>query len=102
MMHRSGRCRWALTGISIINHTFGGLMRLSQPDTFVLVLGPGAPLSPILFEAGVDGVSGTRVTGPERVLRSVGQGATFRQIKRTGGLRLLTYVKRGVFKEKNG
>jgi hypothetical protein len=92
----------ALTGTSIINHTFDGLMRLCQPDTFVLVLGPSAPLSPILFEVGVDGVSGTRVTDPERVLRLVGQGATFRQIKRAGGLRLLTYVKREVFKEKNG
>lgn len=84
----------ALTGTSIINHTFDDLIGLCRPDAFVLLLGPTAPLSPVLFEAGVDGVSGTRVTDPERVLRSVGQGATFRQIKRAGGLRLLTQMKR--------
>lgn len=84
----------ALTGTSLINHTFDGLIHLCRPDAFVILLGPSAPLSPVLFEAGVDGVSGTLVTDPERVLRSVAQGATFRQIKRAGGLRLLTSVKR--------
>jgi uncharacterized protein (DUF4213/DUF364 family) len=80
----------ALTGTALINHTFDNLMRLCRPDAFVLVLGPSAPISPVLFEAGADAVSGTRVIDPARVLRSVGQGATFRQIKRAGGLRLLT------------
>jgi hypothetical protein len=80
----------ALTGTSLINHTFDGLMTLCRPDAFVLLLGASAPLSRVLFEAGVDMVSGTLVTDPGRVLRSVGQGATFRQIKRAGGLRLLT------------
>jgi len=42
---------------------------------------------------GVDAVSGTLVIDPERVLQSVGQGATFRQIKRAGGLRLLTMIR---------
>jgi len=83
----------ALTGTSLINHTFDDLIRFCRPDAFVLLLGPSAPLSPVLFEAGVDAVSGTWVTDPELVLRSVGQGATFRQIKRAGGLRLLTLVK---------
>jgi len=80
----------ALTGTSLINHTFDDLVTLCRPDAFVLLLGPSAPLSPVLFEVGVDAVSGTLVTDPELVLRSVGQGATFRQVKRVGGLRLLT------------
>lgn len=83
----------ALTGTSLINHTFDDLIRLCQPDAFVLLLGATAPLCPLLFERGVDAVSGTRVTDPPRVLRSVSQGATFRQIKRRGGLRLLTWLK---------
>ena len=83
----------ALTGTSLINHTFDGLMRLCRPDAFVLLLGPSAPLSPVLFDAGVSAVSGTRVVDPERVLQAVGQGATFRQIKRGGGVRLLTMVR---------
>jgi uncharacterized protein (DUF4213/DUF364 family) len=83
----------ALTGTSLINHTFDSLMCLCRPDAFVLLLGPSAPLSPVIFKTGVDAVSGTRVTDPGRVLRAVGQGATFRQIKRAGGLRLLTMTR---------
>jgi hypothetical protein len=82
----------ALTGTSLINHTFDDLMALCRRDAFVLLLGPSAPLTPVLFEMGVSGISGTRVTNPERVLQAVGQGATFRQIKRGGGVRLLTMM----------
>jgi uncharacterized protein (DUF4213/DUF364 family) len=83
----------ALTGTSLINHTFDDLIGLCRPDAFVLLLGPSTPLSPVPFEAGVNALSGTRVDDTEQVLFSVGQGATFRQIKRRGGLRLLTWVK---------
>lgn len=83
----------ALTGTSLLNHTFDDLIGLCRPDAFVLLLGPSTPLSPVLFETGVNALSGTRVDDTEQVLLSVGQGATFRQIKRRGGLRLLTWVK---------
>jgi uncharacterized protein (DUF4213/DUF364 family) len=83
----------ALTGTSLINHTFEELMALCRPDAFVLLLGPSAPLTPELFGLGVDAISGTRVFDPDVVLKTVSQGATFRQIKRGGGLHLLTWVK---------
>jgi uncharacterized protein (DUF4213/DUF364 family) len=83
----------ALTGTSLLNHTFDQLIGLCRPDAYVLLLGPSTPLSPVLFEAGVDALSATRVDDIGQVLLSVGQGATFRQIKRRGGLRLLTWVK---------
>ncbi|MFN2184362.1 MAG: Rossmann-like domain-containing protein [Anaerolineae bacterium] len=83
----------ALTGTSLVNHTFDALMDLCRPDAFVLLLGPSTPLSPVLFDTGLSALSGTVVDDVERVLLSVGQGATFRQIKRRGGLRLLTWVQ---------
>jgi len=83
----------ALTGTSLVNHTFEELLGLCRPDAFVLLLGPSTPLSPVMFDAGLDALSGTVVDDVEQVLLSVGQGATFRQIKRRGGLRLLTWVK---------
>jgi uncharacterized protein (DUF4213/DUF364 family) len=83
----------AITGTSLINHTFEELMGLCRPEAFVLVLGPTAPLSPVLFNYGVDVISGTLVTEPETVLRYVSQGASFRQIKRSKGVKLLTLVK---------
>lgn len=83
----------ALTGTSLLNHTFDDLLSLCRPDAFVLVLGPSVPMTPLLFDLGVNALSGTVVDDPARVLLTVGQGATFRQIKRGGGLRLLTWVK---------
>ncbi len=82
----------AITGTSLINHTFEELMGLCRPEAFVLVLGPTTPLSPVLFDYGADAISCTLVTDPETVLRYVSQGASFRQIKRSKGVKLLTLV----------
>jgi uncharacterized protein (DUF4213/DUF364 family) len=83
----------ALTGTSLLNHTFDDLRALCRSDAFVLLLGPSVPMVPLLFDRGMDALSGTVVDDPARVLLSVGQGASFRQIKRAGGLHLLTWVK---------
>jgi uncharacterized protein (DUF4213/DUF364 family) len=83
----------ALTGTSLLNHTFDELMAYCRRDTFVLLLGPSVPMSPVLFDAGVDALSGTVVDDPAQVLLALSQGGTFRQIKRGGGLRLLTWLK---------
>ena len=80
----------ALTGTSLLNHTFDDLIALCRPDTFVVLLGASAPLSPVLFEYGVDAVSGTKVVDVPAVLDAVGEGATFRQIP---GKRLLTMMR---------
>lgn len=80
----------ALTGTSLINHTFDDLIGLCRPDAFVILLGASAPLSPVLFERGVDAIAGTRVADVSAVLRAIGQGATFRQIP---GKRLLTMMR---------
>ncbi len=80
----------ALTGTSLINHTFDDLIGLCRPDGFVILLGASAPLSPVLFDYGVDAVAGTLVVDVPAALRAVSQGATFRQIP---GKRLLTMRK---------
>jgi uncharacterized protein (DUF4213/DUF364 family) len=80
----------ALTGTSLINHTFDGLIGLCRPDAFVVLLGASAPLSPVLFDHRVDAVSGTLVVDVPAVLQAVSQGATFRQIP---GKRLLTMMR---------
>jgi uncharacterized protein (DUF4213/DUF364 family) len=77
----------AITGSAFINHTVEHLLSLCRPESFVVVLGPTTPLSPILFDYGADVISGTRVVDPELALRCVSEGATFRQMS---GIRLLT------------
>jgi uncharacterized protein (DUF4213/DUF364 family) len=83
----------AITGTTLINHTFEGLMALCRPRTLVLVLGPSTPLSPILFDHGVHILSGSVVEDVDSVLWAVSQGANFRQIHRQG-VRLVT-MQRG-------
>ncbi len=82
----------ALTGTSLLNHTFDGLLEHCRPDAFVIVLGGTTPLSPVLLEAGVNAVAGTRIVNPEAALRSVSQGATFKQLR---GKELLTLFSAG-------
>lgn len=82
----------AITGTTLINHTFEGLMALRRPQALVLVLGPSAPLSPVLFQHGVDILSGSVVEDVDSVLRAVSQGANFRQVHRQG-VRLVTMQK---------
>ena len=85
----------AITSTSLINHTFDELIRLCRDDALVIMLGPSTPLSPVLLDAGVDVLSGTVVQDVDRVLQSISQGATFRQIKHRGGLRLITMAYEG-------
>ena len=79
-----------ITGTAFTNHTIGQLLALCSQEAFVIVLGDTAPLSPVLFEHGVDAISGTRVHDPELAMHCVSQGANYRQIK---GIRQLTMMK---------
>ncbi len=80
-----------ITGTALTNHTLDHLLRFVRPNAFVVLIGDTAPLSPILFNYGVNAVCGTRVTDPEKAMRCISQGANFRQIK---GVRRLTLMKR--------
>lgn len=77
----------ALTGSALVNGTLDGLLSLCRPGATVLVLGPSTPLSPVLFDHGATLLSGALVVDEEAVLRTVAQGACFRQVE---GTRLLT------------
>ena len=74
----------AITGMTFVNHTLEDLLALCAPGATVLVMGATTPLSPVLFDHGVDILSGSLVTEIEPVLHAVQQGATFRQIHKAG------------------
>ncbi len=78
-----------LTGTSLINHTFEDLMKLCK-DKFVVMVGPTSPLSPVLFDYGVDIISGIKVIQPKRMLACISEGAMFKQIE---GLKYLSMRK---------
>jgi uncharacterized protein (DUF4213/DUF364 family) len=80
----------AITGTALTNHTMEHLLGLCSPRTFVITLGATVPLTPILFDHGLNAVSGTRVTDADLALRCVSEGANFRQIR---GVKRLTLLK---------
>ena len=82
----------AITGLSLINRTFESLIELCSPKALIMLLGPSAPLSRVLFDHGVDLICGSVVTNIEPVLKAVCQGANFRQIHKAG-VRLVSIKK---------
>jgi len=80
-----------LTGTSFINHTIEKLLSLCR-ESFLVLTGPTSPLTPLLFDYGIDVICGTRVVNPQEVLKYISQAATFRQLH-GHGVRLLTLTR---------
>ena len=78
-----------ITGTSFINHTLEGLLSLCQ-KAFIILIGPTSPLSPILFDYGIDAICGSKVIDPDKTTRSISEGATFKEVT---GVKLLTLTK---------
>ena len=57
-----------------------------------MILGPSTPLSPVLFDHGATIIAGSRVIDEAAVLKYIGQGATFQQVR---SVRLLTFTRPG-------
>jgi uncharacterized protein (DUF4213/DUF364 family) len=79
----------AITSMTLANHTLDELLSLRNPAATVLLLGPSTPLTPVLFEHGIDLLSGSFVADLDSVLKAIKQGANFRQVHRAG-VRLVT------------
>jgi uncharacterized protein (DUF4213/DUF364 family) len=79
----------AITSMTLINQSFEELLTYCSPGAFVVLLGPSTPLSPILFDYGIDLLCGSEVTDIDAVLRAVEEGANFRQVHQAG-VRLVT------------
>ena len=69
-----------ITGTSFINHTIEKLLDLSK-NSFTVLIGPTSPLSPVLFDYGVDVIAGTKVIEPEKTIRCISEGAMFKQLQ---------------------
>lgn len=82
----------AITSMALINGTMENLLSLCPPSAYVIVLGPSTPLSPVMFDYGVDMLCGSIVENIDPVITSVLDGDHFRQIK-SNGVRLVTVTK---------
>jgi uncharacterized protein (DUF4213/DUF364 family) len=78
-----------ITGTSFINHTVEGLLNLCK-NAYVVLVGPTSPLSSVLFEYGIDAICGSKIIDPDQLIRSISEGATFKEVT---GVKLLTLTK---------
>ena len=84
----------AITGTALINRSREGLLALCRPGTFVMILGPITPPSPVLIGDGVAMLSGGWVVDEVAALRTIcrgylstgGGGATCRNRQREDGV----------------
>ena len=78
-----------ISGTSFTNHTIEKLLDLSK-NSFTVLIGPTSPLSPVLFDWGVDVIAGVKVVDPEKAIRCISEGAIFKQVE---GVELVSMTK---------
>ena len=69
----------AITGSAFSNHTIENLLELAR-GKIIMVLGPTSPLSPLLFNRGVQVIAGSKVADVGLTIRQVREGAVFKQL----------------------
>lgn len=83
----------AITGSSIVNHSFEEVLAMCNPDAAIMVLGPSTPLSPVLFSHGISILSGAFVVDEEKALLTIEQGGAYSQLL---GVKRISIFKEGV------
>ncbi|MCK4526913.1 DUF364 domain-containing protein [candidate division WOR-3 bacterium] len=79
-----------ITGTSIPNHTFEEILGYTKEDSYKIVLGPTTPLSPILFDYGIDAISGVIVRDIPSIIKQVKEATPFRNLK---GVEYITLLR---------
>ena len=81
----------AITATSLTNHTFEGICEYLPENSFNIMLGPSTPLSPILFNYGINAISGSIIDDYELVKKYVMQATPTRYLE---GIKMATIFKK--------
>ena len=82
----------AITGMTFINHTLEELLSYCSAAAYVMILGPSTPFTPLLFNYGIDLISGALITNVDAAVQTLMQGANFHQVRKAGA-QLVTMMK---------
>lgn len=83
----------AISSTTLINHTLSSILELCPSSSTTILLGPTTPLSEVLFDYGINLVSGSRVTDISLVLESIRRGISFSRMKKEGGIKLVNLIR---------
>jgi len=71
----------AMTANTLINNWAEEYLSSCNPHALKIMMGPSTPLTPLLFDFGLDILAGVRVVDPGLVHEYIAQGAAFSQVK---------------------
>jgi uncharacterized protein (DUF4213/DUF364 family) len=80
-----------LTATTLMNGTFDDLSRCFPANALVVMMGPSTPMSPVLFDYGVDILAGSKVIDPLVLSRYISQGTTLHKVD---GLKRITIARK--------
>lgn len=76
----------AITGTTLLNDTLENLLSLCRKEAHVMLLGPTAPFSSALFEAGVDTIAGAVIDDFDQAATGIESDLPFKAVPGTRGL----------------
>ena len=82
-----------ISGTTLINHTLAGILKLCNNRSIKMLLGPTTPMADVLFDYGIDILSGSVVTNLDIALKYISEGANFIRLKKSGSVRFATMIK---------
>jgi len=88
----------AISSTTLINHTLDKILKLCPENSIKILLGPTTPITDVLFRYGIDIISGSKVIDESTALKYISEGANFRQLKRTGAIKLVTLMQKDMLK----
>jgi len=71
----------AITGTAFTNHSFEDIMHWIPKQSFKIILGPSTPLSPLLFDYGIDVLAGSVISDYQRLRKLVLQATPTRYLE---------------------
>lgn len=63
-----------MTGLTLVNDTFDEVIRRTPRARYRVIMGPTVPMSPVLFDFGVDQIGGTLINDPALTIRYCSMG----------------------------
>ena len=82
-----------ITATALINQTLPGLLALCRKGSVKMLLGPTTPISKVLFDHGIDVLSGSTVIDVDVAFKAVSEGANFMRLRKTGSVRFVTMIR---------